>query len=40
MPKPRGRPATDVALTPEQIERSIHLVRGHRVLVDVDLASL
>ena len=28
------------ALPPERIERSIHLVRGHRVILDRDLAAL
>jgi hypothetical protein len=40
MSKPRKKLSTEVALTPEQIERSIQTVRGHSVLMDVELAKL
>jgi len=35
----RKRP-TDVVLSANQIERAIHVVRGHRVILDSDLARL
>ena len=34
------RPSAGLPMTPERIERSILLVRGHRVMVDADLAGL
>jgi hypothetical protein len=40
MPQPPRKAASDIILTPQQIERSIYLVRGHRVLLDEDLARL
>jgi hypothetical protein len=31
---------TDIAVTPEEIHRMVHVVRGQRVMLDFDLARL
>jgi len=34
------RPSTDLAVTPDEIQRMVHVVRGQRVMLDFDLARL
>ncbi len=34
------KPSTDLAVTPDEIQRMVHVVRGQRVMLDFDLARL
>jgi hypothetical protein len=34
------KPSRDLAVTPDEIQRMVHVVRGQRVMLDFDLARL